>query len=71
MNDQQIKYLSIDIYQKANDDKKKKLQQSINKKQPVKTIYTIHEFNYKDFEIMMGMNVWWKGYVNFCIFSNI
>ncbi|MCD7462193.1 hypothetical protein HAX54_047976 [Datura stramonium] len=53
---QPMERLSVNLYKYADDKKKKKIQQMIKLKRSTKNLYTIHEFNYQDFECMTNMD---------------
>ncbi|MCD9645426.1 hypothetical protein HAX54_034310, partial [Datura stramonium] len=56
--DQITERLSVNLYKYAYDKKKKKILQLIKLKRSTKILYTMHEFNYQDFECMTNMDKW-------------
>ncbi|MCD7470344.1 hypothetical protein HAX54_010126 [Datura stramonium] len=60
MADQPTERLPVNLYKYADDKKKKKIQQMIKLKRSTKILYTMHEFNYQDFECMNNMDKWWE-----------
>ncbi|MCE3049683.1 hypothetical protein HAX54_045519 [Datura stramonium] len=62
MVDDQIQRQHVDVYKRINSQKMRDIKEMLKHKSEIKELYTMHSFNYVDFDIMLDMDKWWEDY---------